>query len=93
MSLSQTQFAAKLGLDAANLSKIENDRRILDERKLATLAEIAGVELEAIKVEYYSCLIASELYKSGCGLEILTTVEQKFKQLRESKTFQASLNI
>ena len=35
-----TQLAAKLDLDSANLSKIENNKREFDERRLTLLSEV-----------------------------------------------------
>ena len=46
-----TQLAAKLGIDSGALSKIENNKRKLDEKLLPKLAEIFNLDLATIKDE------------------------------------------
>ena len=43
--LTLTQLAAKLNLDSANLSKIENGKRDFDEKRLPKLAKIFKLNL------------------------------------------------
>ena len=43
--LTLTQLAAKLNLDSANLSKIENGKRDFDEKRLPELAKIFKLKL------------------------------------------------
>ena len=40
MGLTLTQLGAKLDLDSANLSKIENGKRDFDEKRLKKMAEV-----------------------------------------------------
>jgi transcriptional regulator with XRE-family HTH domain len=43
--LTLTQLAAKLDLDSANLSKIENNKREFDEKRLELLANVFNLDL------------------------------------------------
>jgi len=51
--LKLTQFAAKLDLDSANLSKIENGKRDFDEKRLVLLSDAFKIEIDELKKEYY----------------------------------------
>jgi transcriptional regulator with XRE-family HTH domain len=59
--LTLTQLAAKLDLDSANLSKIENGKREFDERRLEKLATTFKLDLAILKAEFYSDFIAKKL--------------------------------
>ena len=48
-NLTLTQLAAKLDLDSANLSKIENGKRDFDEKRLILLSETFDIEIDEIK--------------------------------------------
>lgn len=50
--LTLTQLAAKLNLDSANLSKIENGKRDFDEKRLPKLAKIFKLNLTKLRNEY-----------------------------------------
>jgi transcriptional regulator with XRE-family HTH domain len=52
-NLKLTQFAAKLDLDSANLSKIENGKRDFDEKRLVLLSDAFKIEIDELKKEYY----------------------------------------
>ncbi|WP_284464976.1 helix-turn-helix transcriptional regulator [Chryseobacterium sp.] len=47
--LTLTQLAARLELDSANLSKIENGKRDFDERRLEKLADVFNLDIEKLK--------------------------------------------
>lgn len=81
-NLTLTQLAAKLELDSANLSKIENDKRFFDEKKLPLLARAFSMTLKDLKMEYYSSKLANEIYDSGCSAEILKLAETKVQYLK-----------
>ena len=50
-NLTLTQLAAKLDLDSANLSKIENGKRDFDEKRLYLLSDVFNIEIDEIKKE------------------------------------------
>ena len=61
-----TQLAAKLDLDSANLSKIENNKREFDERRLILLSEVFDLEINKLRTEFFSDLIAKKIYENNC---------------------------
>lgn len=50
--LTLTQLGAKLNLDSANLSKIENGKREFDEKRLTQLAEVFNLDLQELKQSF-----------------------------------------
>lgn len=82
--LTLTQLAAQLNLDSANLSKIENGRRTLNENRLEKLSNALNVNLNTIKSEFYSDYIAQKLFDSECLDETLNLAEQKVKYFIQS---------
>lgn len=91
--LTLTQLAAQLGLDSANLSKIENGKRELDEKKLTTLAKVFKLDLDALKDEYFSEKIAKKIYETNCSDNTLLLAEQKLKYMRQKNQIQTELNL
>lgn len=77
-----TQLAAKLGLDSANLSKIENNKREFDEKRLELLADVFGIDLDQLKKEFFSDIIAKKIYEYNCDSETLILAEQKVEYLK-----------
>ena len=61
--LTLTQLAAKLNLDSANLSKIENGKRDFDEKRLPKLARIFKLNLTELRNEYITDQIIKHIYK------------------------------
>ena len=47
-----TQFASKLNLHAANLSKIENNKRKFDYERLLIISQIFAISTKEIRHEY-----------------------------------------
>lgn len=88
-----TQLAAQLGMDSANLSKIENGKRDIDEKRLEKLANIFNLDISNLKAEYFSEMIARKIYQSDCIEETLILAEQKVKYLKDKNTKQGKLNI
>ena len=83
--LTLTQLAAKLDLDSANLSKIENNKRDFDEKRLEQLASIFSLDLEMLRSEFYSDLIAKKIYENNCNSDTLFLAEQKVEYLKSKK--------
>lgn len=84
-NLTLTQFAAKLDLDSANLSKIENNKRVFDEKRLTLLAHYFKLDLSKLRAEFYSDIIAKKLYENNCGNETLLLAEEKVEYLKSKK--------
>ena len=66
-----TQLAAKLDLDSANLSKIENNKREFDERRLTLLSKVFDLDIAKLRTEFFSDFIAKKLYENNCDEETL----------------------
>ena len=92
-NLTLTQLAAKLDLDSANLSKIENGKRDFDEKRLVLLANTFNIEIDEIKKEYLGDFIAQKIYNTNYSEEILLVAEEKVKYLRSVNTKQINLDL
>jgi transcriptional regulator with XRE-family HTH domain len=87
--LTLTQLAAKLELDSANLSKIENGKRDFDEKRLPKLAKIFGLKLKDLQNEYVTDKIAKQIYETNCSKQLLQVAEEKAEYRRTlNKTLQ-----
>lgn len=87
--LTLTQLAAKLDLDSANLSKIENGKRDFDEKRLPKLAKIFGLKLKELRNEYVTDQIAKQIYETNCTKQLLQVAEEKAEYRRTlNKTLQ-----
>lgn len=84
-NLTLTQLAAKLELDSANLSKIENNKREFDEKRLVLLSDIFDLDISILRTEYFSDVIAKKIYDNNCDKDTLLLAEQKVKYLKSKK--------
>jgi len=82
-NLTLTQLAAKLDLDSANLSKIENGKRDFDEKRLVKLAQVFKLNIKELQQEYISDQIAKKIYECNCTKEMLVVAEEKAKYRRQ----------
>lgn len=80
-----TQLAAKLDLDSANLSKIENNKREFDERRLSLLSDVFNLDLSKLRTEFFSDIIAKKIYENNCDNETLVLAEEKVAYLKSKK--------
>lgn len=85
-SFTLTQLAAKLDLDSANLSKIENNKREFDERRLTLLSEVFNLSIDKLRTEFFSDLIAKKIYENNCDEETLVLAEEKVAYLKSKKS-------
>lgn len=91
--LTLTQLGAKLNLDSANLSKIENGKRDFDEKRLTQLAQVFSLDLDELKTEYFSDLFAKKLFESSSSTDALIVAREKVRYLRQINVKQESLNL
>lgn len=89
--LTLTQLAAFLGIDSGALSKIENGKKKLDEKILPRIAEKFNLDLENLKNEYISELIANKIYESNCTNEVLQLAEKKVNYIKQRNAKQIDL--
>jgi len=83
--LTLTQLGAKLNLDSANLSKIENGIRDFDEKRLIKLSEAFNLNIDELKTEFFSELFAKKIYKNNCSSDVFYVAEQKVKYLKSNE--------
>jgi len=83
--LTLTQLAAKLELDSANLSKIENGKRDFDERKIDLLCSIFKLDKKHVEKELISEKVVKSVYTYNTSEEILMLAESKLKYLKTHK--------
>jgi transcriptional regulator with XRE-family HTH domain len=91
--LTLTQLAAQLDMDSANLSKIETGKRDFDEKRLDKLANVFNLDLEELKMEYFSDFIAKKIYKIDNSKDTLILAEEKVNYLRIKNIKQTNLHI
>ncbi len=89
--LTLTQLGAKLEIDSANLSIIENGKRDFDKRKFDLLAEVYDLNLDKLKTEYYDEFIAKKIYSNNCSTDAFYVVEEKLKYLRQQDVKQGKI--
>lgn len=89
--LTLTQMGAKLEIDSGALSKIENGKKLFDEKKLTTLAKEFQIDINHLKNEYFSEKIAVDLIIHDCSEEVLSMVKSKIKIFRQRKIKQMDL--
>ena len=88
-----TQLGAKLNIDSANLSKIENGKRDFDEKKLIHLSTVFNLDIEKLKTEFFSEVFAKKIYQSDCSTDALVVAEEKVKYYRENNIKQGKLKL
>jgi len=93
MGLTLTQLAAKLDMDSANLSKVENNKREFDEKRINMLAEIFKLNLQELKDEYYSEKFAKKIYENDCSNKAIILAEQKVEYIKAKSVKQGKLKI
>jgi len=89
--LTLTQLGAKLGIDSGLLSKIENGKKQLDEKALPNLAEEFNLDLQKLKNEYLSEVIAYKIYTNDYSTEVLHLAEEKVKYYKQKNVKQTSI--
>lgn len=89
-SLTLTQLAAKIGLDSANLSKIENGRRGFDEKRLEKLSMALEIDLETLKKEFYSDIIARKIFSLEFYDDVLGLAKHKVKYFKQKNSVQTN---
>ena len=90
--LTLTQLAAKLSMDSANLSKVENGKREFDTKRLPKLCKLFQLEIEEMKKELLSEKFAKSVYEKNISTEVFALAKQK-TNLFSQKDYQISENV
>lgn len=80
-----TQLAAQINLDSANLSKIENDKRDFDKKRLKHLSVVLDVDIEELKLEYFSDWICKNIQDVDSIEELFDLSIKKIKIKKQKK--------
>lgn len=93
--LNQTELAAKIKLDSGSMSKVENDKKHLDEEKLKLLAKALNIDTEVVKKQYLSDQFAKESvkYKIKKSQAVYELAESKTKYYLNNNVKQGTLKI
>lgn len=84
--LTLTQLGAQIGVDSGALSKIETGKKTLDEKTLPKLAKVFKLNLSELRDEYFSEVIAYEIYENKCSEKVLVLAEEKVKYIKSKNT-------
>jgi len=90
--LTLTQLAIQLNIDATNLSKMENNKRQFDEKKLDRLSEILCLDLEKLKIEYFGDHFAKIMIQHNCSKQTLLAAEEKVHYLKYKQENRPDIN-
>lgn len=91
--LTLTQLGAQLNIDSGALSKIENGKKKLDANCLPMLSGIFNLDLNDLKDEYFSEVIADEIYKNQCSDKVLILAEEKVRYIKNNNLKQGELDL
>lgn len=91
--LTLTQLAFQLGLDSANLCKIEKGKREFDEKRLDKLALAFCLDIDRLKIEYFGDQFAKKMYAYNCPFETLVVAKEKVNYLKTKNTKQRILKL
>ena len=64
------------------MSKIENNKREFDEKRLEKLANAFDLDFEKLKTEYFGDQFAKKMYAYNCSTETLIVAEEKVNYLK-----------
>lgn len=77
--LNQTQLAVQIKLDGGGMSKVENDKKPLNEERLELLAKALGVEEKQMKQQYLSDQFAKKTIEYKVPDNVFKLAEEKAK--------------
>ena len=87
----QTEFGAKVGINAFAISKIENGTQKFSKTKLAEVAELFEMDLQKITDLFYADKFAIEAYKNHCSDNVFEVAEDNVKYLKSTNARQGSI--
>ncbi|QEK53231.1 helix-turn-helix transcriptional regulator [Pedobacter aquae] len=87
----QTEFGAKIGINAFAISKIENGSQKFSKTKLKELAELLEMEFQKINDLFYADKFAVEAYKNQCSENVFVVADDNVKYLKSTNAKQAKI--
>lgn len=87
----QTEFGAKVGINAFAISKIENGTQKFNKTKLKDLAGLFEIDVQKVTDLFYADKFATEAYKNHCSDNVFAVAEDNVKYLKSTNTKQGSI--
>ncbi|PTT43367.1 XRE family transcriptional regulator [Chryseobacterium sp. HMWF028] len=88
----QTEFGAKIGINAFAISKIENGSQKFSKTKLKELAELFEMEFQKVNDLFYADKFAVEAYKNHCSENVFVVANNNVKYLQNKNVKQSKIN-
>lgn len=88
----QTDFGAKIGINATAISRIENGSQKFSKTKLSELGKLFEIDIQEIKNLFYADKFASEAYKNDCSDNIFVLAEEAIRYIGSKNIEQIELN-
>ncbi|MBS1652678.1 MAG: helix-turn-helix transcriptional regulator [Bacteroidetes bacterium] len=87
----QTEFGAKVGINAFAISKIENGTQKFSKAKLKKLAELLNIEYQKINDLFYGDFFATEAYKNHCSDNVFAVAEDTVRYIKNKNSKQGKI--
>lgn len=91
-SWTQTEFGAKIGINAFAISKIENGSQKFSKTKLRELSELFEMEFQQVNDLFYADKFAVEAYKNHCSDNVFIVADDNVKYLKSTNAKQPKIN-
>lgn len=88
----QTEFGAKIGINAFAISKIENGSQNFSKGKLKELSELFEIDFQSINDLFFADKFAVEAYKNQCSESVFIVADGNVKYLKRANAKQTQLN-
>jgi len=88
----QTEFGAKIGINAFAISKIENGSQKFSKTKLKELAQLLEMEFQKVNDLFYADKFAVEAYKNHCSDNVFIVADSNVKYLQSTNAKQAKIS-
>lgn len=88
----QTEFGAKIGINAFAISKIENGSQKFSKTKLKILSDLLGIEFQKINDLFYADKFAVEAFKNHCSESVFLIADNNVKYLKSVNAKQAKID-
>lgn len=88
----QTEFGAKVGINAFAISKIENGSQKFSKTKLKELSELFEIELQKVIDLFYADKFAIEAFENHCSDSVFLVADNNVKYLKGKNSKQAKIS-
>ena len=78
----QTEFGAKIGINSAAVSRIENGTKKISKEKLNKLAELFQIDIQVIIDLFFADKFAMEAYRYQCSENVFIVAEDTVQYLK-----------